>query len=66
MKNKIETLILVQAEWISEDEERNPVGYLGEAEEKKRKELVQDLECIILYEKNRLANSYQLSYSEKG
>ena len=37
MKNKIETLIRVQAEWISEDEERNPVGYLGKAEEKKRK-----------------------------
>ncbi len=54
MKNKIETLIRVKSEWLSEDEERKPVGYLDEAEEKKRKELVQDLECIILYEKIRL------------
>ena len=54
MKESIETLIRVQAEWLSEDEKSQPIGYLDEAEEKKRKELVQDLECIILYEKIRL------------
>ena len=60
MKNKIETLIRVKSEWLSEDEERKPVGYLDEAEEKKRKELVQDLECIILYEKIRLEKARNL------
>lgn len=54
MKNKIETLIHVKSEWLSEDEGNKPVGYLDEAEEKMRRELVQDLECIILYEKIRL------------
>lgn len=60
MKNKIETLIRVQAEWLSEDETKKPFGYLDEAEEKKRKELVQDLECIILYEKIRLEKARNL------
>lgn len=54
MKESIETLIRVQSDWLSEDEERKPVGYLDEAEEKKRKDLIQDLECIIDYEKKRL------------
>lgn len=54
MKNKIETLIRVQAEWLSEDETKKPVGYLDEAEEKKRKDLIQDLEAVIAYEKKRL------------
>ncbi len=36
MKESIETLIRVQAEWLSEDEERKPVVYLDEAEEKRR------------------------------
>lgn len=54
MKNKIETLIRVQAEWLSEDETKKPVGYLDEAEEKKRKNLIQDLEAVIAYEKKRL------------
>ena len=61
MKNKIETLIRVQAEWLSEDETKKPVGYLDEAEEKKRKDLIQDLECIILYEKNRLEKARKLA-----
>ena len=60
MKERIETLIRVQAEWISEDEEKKPVGYLDEAEEKMRRELVQDLECIILYEKIRLEKARNL------
>lgn len=54
MKNKIETLIRVQAEWLSEDETKKPAGYLDEAEEKKRKDLIQDLEAVIAYEKKRL------------
>lgn len=54
MKSQIETLIRVQAEWLSEYEERKPVGYLDEAEEKKRKDLIQELEGIISYEKKRL------------
>ena len=61
MKESIETLIRVQAEWLSEDEEMKPVGYLDEAEEKKRKDLIQDLECIILYEKNRLEKARKLA-----
>jgi len=44
----------VQAEWLSEDETKKPVGYLDEAEEKKRKDLVQDLEAVVAYEKKRL------------
>lgn len=54
MKNKIETLIRVKSEWISEDEGNKPVGYLDEAEEKMRKDLVQDLEAVVAYEKKRL------------
>lgn len=54
MKSNIETLIRVQAEWLSEDGKSQPVGYLDEAEEKKRKDLVQGLEGIISYEKKRL------------
>lgn len=54
MKGRIETLIRVQAEWLSEDETKKPVGYLDEAEEKKRKDLVQDLEAVVAYEKKRL------------
>ena len=65
MKNKIETLIRVQAEWLSEDEERKPVGYLNEAEEKMRRELVQDLECIILYEKIRLEKARKLAKQQE-
>lgn len=65
MKNKIETLIRVKSEWLSEDEERKPVGYLDEAEEKKRKELVQDLECIILYEKIRLEKARNLARQQE-
>ena len=60
MKNKIETLIRVKSEWLSEDEGNKPVGYLDEAEEKMRRELVQDLECIILYEKIRLEKARNL------
>lgn len=60
MKNKIETLIRVKSEWLSEDEGNKPVGYLDEAEEKMRKELVQDLECIVLYEKIRLEKARKL------
>lgn len=54
MKDRIETLIRVQAEWLSEDEERKPVGYLDEEEEKKRRRLIQDLEAVVSYEKKRL------------
>lgn len=54
MKNKIETLIRVKSEWLSEDEGNKPVGYLDEAEEKMRKDLVQDLEAVVAYEKKRL------------
>ena len=54
MKGRIETLIRVQAEWLSEDETKKPIGYLDEAEEKKRKDLVQDLEAVVAYEKKRL------------
>lgn len=54
MKESIETLIRVQAEWLSEDEKSQPIGYLDEAEEKKRKDLVQDLEAVVAYEKKRL------------
>ncbi len=61
MKGRIETLIRVQAEWLSEDETKKPVGYLDEAEEKKRKDLIQDLECIIDYEKKRLEKARKLA-----
>lgn len=54
MKGRIETLIRVQAEWLSKDETKKPIGYLDEAEEKKRKDLVQDLEAVVAYEKKRL------------
>lgn len=64
MKSKFETLIRVQAEWLS-DEEKKPVGYLDDKEEKKRKELVQNLECIINYEKNRLTKAYKLKIAEE-
>ena len=60
MKGRIETLIRVQAEWLSEDETKKSVGYLDEAEEKKRKDLIQDLECIVLYEKIRLEKARNL------
>lgn len=65
MKGRIETLIRVQAEWLSEDETKKPVGYLDEAEEKMRKELVQDLECIILYEKTRLEKAMLQSKTQE-
>lgn len=65
MKERIETLIRVQAEWISEDEEKKPIGYLDEAEEKKRKELIQDLECIIDYEKKRLEKARKLARQQE-
>ena len=52
MKGRIETLIRVQAEWLSEDETKKPIGYLDEAEEKKRKDLVQDLEAVVPMRKN--------------
>ena len=65
MKERIETLIRVQAEWISEDEEKKPVGYLDEAEEKKRKDLIQDLECIIDYEKKRLEKARKLARQQE-
>lgn len=54
MKERIETLIQVQAEWLSDGEKSRPVGYLDEAEEKKRKDLIQGLEGVISYEKKRL------------
>lgn len=65
MKNKIETLIRVQAEWLSEDETKKPVGYLDEAEEKKRKDLIQDLEAVIAYEKKRLEKAMLQSRKQK-
>lgn len=65
MKNKIETLIRMQAEWLSEDETKKPVGYLDEAEEKKRKDLVQDLEAVIAYEKKRLEKAMLQSKKQK-
>ena len=65
MKESIETLIRVQAEWLSEDETRKPVGYLDEAEEKKRKDLVQDLEAVVAYEKKRLARAYRQMMAEE-
>lgn len=65
MKERIETLIRVQAEWISEDEEKKPIGYLDEAEEKKRKDLIQDLECIIDYEKKRLEKARKLARQQE-
>ena len=66
MKGKIETLIRVQAEWLSEDESNKPVGYLGEAEEKKRKDLVQDLEAVVAYEKKRLEKAILQSKRQEG
>lgn len=66
MKNKIETLIRVKSEWLSEDEERKPVGYLDEAEEKKRKDLVQDLEAVVAYEKKRLEKAMLQSKRQEG
>lgn len=66
MKGKIETLIRVQAEWLSEDESNKPVGYLGEAEEKKRKDLVQDLEAVVAYEKKRLEKAMLQSKRQEG
>ena len=65
MKESIETLIRVQAEWLSEDEEMKPVGYLDEAEEKRRRRLIQDLEAVLSYEKNRLARSYRQKLAEE-
>ena len=65
MKESIETLIRVQAEWLSEDEEMKPVGYLDEAEEKRRRRLIQDLEAVVSYEKNRLARSYRQKLAEE-
>lgn len=65
MKGRIETLIRVQAEWLSEDETKKPVGYLDEAEEKKRKDLIQDLECIIDYEKKRLEKAMLQSKTQE-
>ena len=65
MKGRIETLIRVQAEWLSEDETKKSVGYLDEAEEKMRRELVQDLECIILYEKKRLEKARNLAKQQE-
>lgn len=61
MKGRIEALIRVQAEWLSEDETKKPVGYLDEAEEKLRMDLVKDLECIINYEKKRLEKARKLA-----
>ena len=65
MKESIETLIRVQAEWISEDEKRKTVGYLDEAEEKRRRRLIQDLEAVVSYEKNRLARAYRQKMAEE-
>ena len=65
MKEFIETLIRVQAEWLSEDETKKSVGYLDEAEEKKRRRLIQDLEAVVSYEKSRLARAYQLKLAEE-
>ncbi len=65
MKDRIETLIRVQAEWISEDEKSRPIGYLNETEEKKRRALIQNLEGIVSYEKKRLARAYQLKLAEE-
>lgn len=61
MKDRIETLIRVQAEWLSEDENKKSVGYMDEAEENLRRNLVQDLECIINYEKKRLEKARKLA-----
>ena len=65
MKESIETLIRVQAEWLSEDEEMKPVGYLDEAEEKRRRRLIQDLEAVVSYEKSRLARAYRQKMAEE-
>ena len=65
MKESIETLIRVQAEWLSEDEKSQPIGYLNEAEEKRRRRLIQDLEAVVSYEKNRLVRAYQLKLAEE-
>jgi len=65
MKNWIETLIRIQAECLSEDKREKPVGYLDEEEEKKRKDLIQNLESIVEYEKKRLAKAHQLKMAEE-
>ena len=65
MKESIETLIRVQAEWLSEDEKSQPIGYLDETEEKKRKDLIQDLECIIDYEKKRMEKARKLTRQQE-
>ena len=65
MKESIKTLIRVQAEWLSEDEERKPVVYLDEAEEKRWRRLIQDLEAVVSYEKSRLARSYRQKMAEE-
>lgn len=65
MKESIETLIRVQAEWLSEDEKSQPIGYLDEAEEKRRRRLIQDLEAVVSYEKSRLARAYRQKMAEE-
>ena len=65
MKESIETLIRVQAEWLSEDEAKKPIGYLDEAEEKRRRRLIQDLEAVVAYEKKRLDRAYQQKKAEE-
>lgn len=65
MKESIETLIRVQAEWLSEDEKSQPIGYLDEAEEKRRRRLIQDLEAVVSYEKSRLVRAYRQKMAEE-
>lgn len=64
MKDRIETLIRMQAEWLS-DETARPVGYLDEAEEQKRSDFISNLESLIYYEKKRLAKAYQLKKAQE-
>ena len=64
MKQDIETFIEIQTEWLS-DEEKKPVSYLDEVEEKRRRDFISNLESLIYYEKKRLARAYQLKIREE-
>lgn len=63
MKQDIETFIEIQTEWLS-DEDKKPIGYLDEVEEKRRRDFISNLESLIYYETKRLARAYQLKISE--
>ncbi|MDB1077503.1 hypothetical protein PL757_20515 [Phocaeicola vulgatus] len=64
MKQDIETFIEIQTEWLS-DEDKKPIGYLDEVEEKRRRDFISNIESLIYYEKKRLARAYQLKISEE-